>query len=488
MKRSNFWVALSISMSLLLLVVFQFFWIRNNYERVYINLRKESNTVFRSTAFAIRDSIFSKNLIPMSDTNRIQLLLKDSLGGWVSKRKAIRSKPNSPVEIYISTTTDTTTAQQSPTESTVSRKEKQSQVRSFVLRMEPEEIPISQLQAQFIKALNKPELIVEVRRIPTTDRFNGPDMMLRRQLPQPLEEEESSYNPYSDTLYSEVFRISPINQYQPVLAGVQAYTLQQITPQILFSLFLTTITSLSFIQLYRTLRKQTRLMELKNDFIHNITHELQTPVATVSVALEALRNFNALEDSRKTTEYLSIAINEVHRLSGITENILKTSLQESAQFRPELSPVDLTMIVTRAMAQLKVISESRQAVIRFIGAEPPTMIRGNAQALEEMVVNLLENALKYTIEVPKIDIELTRAQHQWVLQIRDNGIGIPEEYQSKIFEKFFRVPDGDHHRVKGYGLGLSFVKSVVKFHNATIRLQSGSGIGSVFTITFTALP
>jgi signal transduction histidine kinase len=223
-------------------------------------------------------------------------------------------------------------------------------------------------------------------------------------------------------------------------------------------------------------------MELKNDFISNVTHELKTPVATVSVALEALKNFHALNDPRLTNEYLDIARNELNRLTLMTDKILKAAVFENKGITIQKEAVDLHKTVAQILDSMRLIFEKRQAVVSFNPAGENFTLEGEHAHITNVIYNLLDNALKYSLKQPVITIGLKETSEELILSVQDEGLGIPDEYRKKIFEKFFRVPTGDIHNIKGYGLGLSYVAGVVKAHKGSIDVRSESGKGSIFII------
>ncbi|HET9054114.1 MAG TPA: HAMP domain-containing sensor histidine kinase, partial [Cyclobacteriaceae bacterium] len=245
---------------------------------------------------------------------------------------------------------------------------------------------------------------------------------------------------------------------------------------------LTAITLVAFVILYRNVRAQQRLMELKNDFISNVTHELKTPVATVSVALEALKNFHALNDPKLTNEYLDIARNELNRLTLMTDKILKAAVFENKGITIQKETVDLHQTVARILDSMRLIVEKRQATVSFQAEGENFSVTGEAAHITNVIYNLLDNALKYSPDKPVITIALKETPATVVLSIQDEGLGISNEYKKKIFEKFFRIPTGDIHNIKGYGLGLSYVAGVVKAHGGSIDVQSEPGKGSTFII------
>ncbi len=275
--------------------------------------------------------------------------------------------------------------------------------------------------------------------------------------------------------------------YKLQLGNTVPYLLKQITQPILFSILLLGITILSFVLLYRNLLKQQRLAALKNEFISNITHELKTPIATVGVAIEALKNFNAIQDPKRTKEYLDISSNELQRLSLLVDKVLKLSMFEKKEVELKLETVNLKEVVEEVTDSLRLQLEKHRARV-VVTNEGNLSLQGDRLHLISVVFNLLDNAVKYSKEEPSIKIDLQEKGETVVLNVTDNGIGIPQEYKDKVFDKFFRIPHGDTHNAKGYGLGLSYVAQVIQKHNGTIVIESQPGIGTKFTITLPKTP
>lgn len=261
-----------------------------------------------------------------------------------------------------------------------------------------------------------------------------------------------------------------------------SYMFGKLKLPILFSLLLVGITITSFVLLYRNMIRQRRLADLKNEFISNITHELKTPIATVGVAIEALKSFNAIHDPKRTAEYLDISQNELQRLNLLVDKVLKLSMFEKKEIELKYEIVNLKEIVEEVVASMRLQSAKHGATVS-INSQGETMLNADRLHLLSVVFNLLDNALKYGGERPLITIALEEIENAIVLKVSDSGIGIPSEYKDRIFEKFFRVPHGDTHNAKGYGLGLSYVAHVVKKHKGTITLDSQTGNGTTFIIT-----
>jgi two-component system phosphate regulon sensor histidine kinase PhoR len=274
--------------------------------------------------------------------------------------------------------------------------------------------------------------------------------------------------------------------YQASFENPFNFILGKLSDQILISLFLIAITVVSFVSLYRNLLAQQKLTGIKNDFISNITHELKTPIATVGVAIEALRNFNAIKDPAKTKEYLDISASELQRLSLLVDKVLKLSMFENREVELRKEPFDLKHLVDEVAGTMRLQFEKVKAVVTISADMNSHIVNADKLHITSVVYNLLDNALKYSPNDPKIKVELLSQGHSIVLRVSDNGIGIASDYKDKIFEKFFRVPANDHHNIKGYGLGLSYVCHVVKKHDGEISVESEPGVGSIFTVKLPA--
>jgi two-component system, OmpR family, phosphate regulon sensor histidine kinase PhoR len=266
------------------------------------------------------------------------------------------------------------------------------------------------------------------------------------------------------------------------LQNTFGYMLDKLKLPILFSLLLVGITVFSFVLLYRNMIKQQRLSALKNEFISNITHELKTPIATVGVAIEALKNFNAIHDPKRTMEYLDISQNELQRLNLLVDKVLKLSMFEKKEIELKYEVVNLKDIVAEVVSSMKLQIEKYHAQV-LLNYEGDCSLQADKLHLLSVVFNLVDNALKYSKDNPLLKINVEEKENSIEMRIADNGIGISPEYHTKVFDKFFRVPHGDTHNAKGYGLGLSYVAHVVAKHKGTIRVESKSNEGTTFTIS-----
>lgn len=272
------------------------------------------------------------------------------------------------------------------------------------------------------------------------------------------------------------------NAYQASFEAPTFFLLGNMIPQMSLSVLLVAFIAITFLFLYRNLLAQRKLALMKNDFISNITHELKTPIATVNVAIEALRNFNALESPERTKEYLDISAAELQRLSMLVDKVLKLSMFENKEIELQKENIDLKQLVEEVVYSMRLQFEKNKASVSFKYFGLDFMMQADRMHITSVIYNLIDNALKYSKDAPSIQIELSSVANDLKLSVSDNGIGIASEYADKIFDKFFRVPSGDHHNIKGYGLGLSYVAEVVRKHNGNILVESEFGKGTKFII------
>ncbi len=272
------------------------------------------------------------------------------------------------------------------------------------------------------------------------------------------------------------------DSYIGKVAGYRWAVIKGMWPQIGFSIFLFSITVLAFYYVVKSLIEQKKLAELKNDFISNMTHELKTPITTVGVALEALSSFNALQDPKRTDEYIDISQKELKRLSLLVDKVLKMALFEKKEPELKLEQIDLKLLLKEVLTSMKLHFDKYGAEHSLTIDGVNFVMEGDRVHLTSVVYNLIDNALKYSPDHPKVSISLQNHTDELLLMVEDNGVGIDKAYKDKIFEKFFRVPSGDQHNSKGYGLGLSYVASVVHKHQGDISFSSELGKGTVFTI------
>lgn len=195
-----------------------------------------------------------------------------------------------------------------------------------------------------------------------------------------------------------------------------------------------------------------------------------------------MKNFNAIQDPQRTREYLDISSNELQRLSLLVDKVLKLSMFEKKEIELKYEQLNLKDVVEEVVSSMRLQLEKYHARVS-INTEGDLILQADRLHLLSVIFNLLDNALKYSKNDPSIRVDINGNENNIILSVADNGIGIPSEYKDKLFEKFFRVPAGDTHNAKGYGLGLSYAAHVIHQHKGTITVESQPGNGSKFIIT-----
>lgn len=263
-----------------------------------------------------------------------------------------------------------------------------------------------------------------------------------------------------------------------------ARIIRELWPQFLISLLFTISLIAVFFMTFREALRQKKISEIRNDFINNMTHEFKTPIATISLAADTVVNEAVIHDPESVRKYSEIIKRENLRMNEQVEKVLELALTEKKELKLVYEPVDLNELLARLVSVMQLQAESRNGKITFEKNENPVIISGDEFHLEKVFLNLLDNAIKYSRTAPEISISLTQANSSVIAEIKDNGIGIPADEQKRIFDRFYRVPTGDRHDVKGFGLGLSYVKSIVELHNGKAEVESKPGKGSIFRIIF----
>lgn len=276
---------------------------------------------------------------------------------------------------------------------------------------------------------------------------------------------------------------SGMDPHVALFSNYRSTLLGRMIPNIFLALFVISATLLSLVFIYRSLKKQQQLTTIKNDLISNIAHELKTPITTVGVALEAMQNFNVLKDPGRTEEYMDISKNELHRLGILVDKVINTAVFEKRELDIKPEVFDIELLIFDIIRSMKVQFEKFAAKVEFQNETSETNIQADKIHITNVIINLIDNAIKYSGENPKILIKLAKKGQAILLNIKDNGIGIDAEYKEKIFDKFFRVPNRDKHNVKGHGLGLNYVYNVVKRHSGSISVESTLGEGTNFLIS-----
>jgi two-component system phosphate regulon sensor histidine kinase PhoR len=248
------------------------------------------------------------------------------------------------------------------------------------------------------------------------------------------------------------------------------------------SILFTFLILLSFYFTLRTILNQKKLSEIKSDFINNMTHEFKTPIATINLATDNIANPKIIDKPDYISPFLKIIKEENKRMNNQVERVLQMSLIEKSDFQLMPANTDLHQLINDAIAKMQLLANQKSAIITSDLKADLTVFNVDEIHFTNVVVNLLENALKYSKQDPHINITTLNNKNGIEIMIKDNGIGMSKEQQAKVFEKFFRATKGNIHNVKGFGLGLSYVKAIMVEHGGNVFVKSKLGEGSEFKL------
>jgi len=265
--------------------------------------------------------------------------------------------------------------------------------------------------------------------------------------------------------------------------GQKANLMKSMSLLMTASLVFTLTLLIAFVVTILALLRQKKLSEIKTDFINNMTHEFKTPLATISLAVDSINNAKVIGDPGMIRQYTQVIREENNRMNTHVEQVLQMALFDRREFRLDLNLSDLHDIIRRSVESVRLQLEKRQGTVKLELLAENAVIMADEVQLMNCILNLLDNANKYSPEKPEISIYTRNQEKSVILGVSDKGIGMTKETQKRIFEKFYRIPTGNIHNVKGFGLGLSYVKAIVDAHRGTIHVWSETGNGCRIEIT-----
>lgn len=260
------------------------------------------------------------------------------------------------------------------------------------------------------------------------------------------------------------------------------FLFQSIMGMAFLSLIFTLVIMVAYSSAIYQLIKQKQISEIKSDFINNMTHEFKTPIATINLAVEAIRNPKSIEDREKVLRYLGMIKDENKRMHAQVENVLRISKLEKNQLDISKDRADAHEIIEEAIAHVELIVSDRGGYVNTHLDAERSEVLANDTHFTNVIVNILDNAVKYSPESPKIDVYTELAKNNIIIKIEDQGAGMSKVVLKKVFEKFYREHTGDIHNVKGHGLGLAYVKRIIEDHQGEVYAESEKGKGSTFFI------
>ena len=260
------------------------------------------------------------------------------------------------------------------------------------------------------------------------------------------------------------------------------YVFSDIGFMLLLSIFFTIIILIAFASSLYQMVKQKKISDIKTDFINNMTHEFKTPIATINLALDAIKSPVIIDDNEKVLKYVSMIKEENKRMHAQVENVLRISKLEKNQIDIDKVSVDYFEILEDAMSHTALLLNDKNGVINLECSQTNSEGLGNEFHLTNVFVNILENAIKYSETAPKIEITVENTVKYLTISIKDNGIGMSKSAQKQVFDKFYREQAGNVHDVKGHGLGLAYVKEIIDNHQGKVFVESEKGKGSIFKV------
>ena len=296
---------------------------------------------------------------------------------------------------------------------------------------------------------------------------------------------DPSKSQYSTHLFPNHLRPnqSSVHLYFP---NRRSYLLQSVWGSLVLGGLFTAIIVITFGSSLRIALKQKRLSEMKTDFINNMTHEFKTPIATISLALDAMGNEKVKHDPERLNHYRDLIRQENKRMNQQVEDVLRLAMLDRRELELEYEKVNMHELLNEVVQRLELRIQSRHGkVIKLFDAER-FWVRIDRSQMEAVIQNLLDNALKYSPNEPEIVVKTSNADRDLYVSIQDHGMGMTPETQRYIFDRFYRSETGNVHNIKGHGLGLAFVKGVLLMHNSRIQVKSSPGQGSTFTFNLSA--
>jgi nitrogen-specific signal transduction histidine kinase len=281
-----------------------------------------------------------------------------------------------------------------------------------------------------------------------------------------------------------IFRDNSKNDFNLLVSFPERkkFIFSSVFTMLLLSIIFTTIIIFAFYTVLSQLVKQRKIAEIKNDFINNMTHEFKTPIATINLAIDAIRNPKIIDDKEKVLRYLGMIKEENKRMHAQVENVLRISKLEKRELNISKENINLHDLIEDAITHVSLIVEDKQGYIKTHFKADNVTVLANEMHFTNVIVNILDNAIKYSPQAPKIDIYTENIANNIFFKIKDQGSGMSKAVQKRVFEKFYREQTGNIHNVKGHGLGLAYVKQILDDHQCHISIESEKEKGSTFII------
>ena len=274
----------------------------------------------------------------------------------------------------------------------------------------------------------------------------------------------------------------PTRQLLMYFPSGKFYLASRVYLNLFVTLFFSTAILFAFFSVQRQGRKQKRLAVVKSDFISNMSHEFKTPLATISLAVDALLRNGDKMNAAQMQQYLGIIKSENKRMNAQMESVLQMSMMDKEELTLTLAPMDIEACLREAVNHFKLSAEQRQGWIDLSCEVGDYEMEGDLIQFKSALTNLIDNAIKYSLDAPQVSVKLAQSVDEFRIMVKDRGIGMDEDTKRQVFDRFYRATKGNIHDVKGHGLGLSFVKEIIEKHGGSIQVDSAPNAGTTFTV------
>ena len=349
--------------------------------------------------------------------------------------------------------------------------------------LQPSETPSETFNYQELDSLIVEQLLVNGIDIhPVVGLYNGTERSFLYSS-DPQHEQQLEESPYRYSFHPA--GVVSTSQFFIILSfpSAQLFLQRNSNLFVYLSFFLVVIIAAMFIISLRAMANQRKLDQMKSEFINNMTHEIKTPLATIGLACEMLRDETISQDSESRKNFIGIINDENQRMRVLVETILQSAKMSNKNFRINPKEVDIHQIIDKVSTSFKLPISNRNGKLTIDLQADPSVVVADELHITNLVYNLIDNGIKYSSEAPDITVSTRIVEGQLELRVSDHGIGISKDDQKHVFEKFYRVSTGNVHNVKGFGIGLNYVAQVVKLHHGHIALESELGQGSTFIVT-----
>ena len=268
-----------------------------------------------------------------------------------------------------------------------------------------------------------------------------------------------------------------------ILPDKKQFIIEEMGTLFITSVILILVVLVMFWRTILSLMKEKEISEHTTDFLNNMTHEFKTPLTNIALATKMILKDSNIRQENKIKHYSGIILDENKKLKLQVEQVLSMTALERGEIPLQKTEIDFHELIHEALKYISVQLEHQEGNLQLNLNADRFVVMGDKTHLLNTLCNLIDNAIKYAVQKPEIAMQTSNNSQSLIIVISDKGIGIEKEYQKKVFDKFFRVPTGDVHDVKGFGLGLAYVKKIVELHGGSIELMSEKGKGTTFTIT-----